>query len=176
MFTVCPLTGVRVTVKLALVIPEFPSMSVTSLIEAVGKGSSSIISQEPDDTPSETFTGLVRLTVKNSVNVSLGVSSGSCAIIDDDPLPTASINDVTLVEGNSGITNANFTVTLTPVSGQTVNINYSTANGTAVAGSDFLPTNGTLIFNPGDLTQTISVPVIGDTLNESNETFFVNIS
>ena len=51
-------------------------------------------------------------------------------------LPSLSINDVRVTEGNSGTTTATFTVTLTPTSAQTVTVAYSTANGTATAGSD----------------------------------------
>ena len=63
------------------------------------------------------------------------------------------------------------------VSGRTVTVNDATGNNTsAVAGSDFTATSGTLTFAPGTTSQTISVPVLGDVLNESNETFRVNLS
>jgi hypothetical protein len=39
-------------------------------------------------------------------------------------------------------------------------IQYATANGTAIAGQDYTRTSGTLIFNPGDVTKTISIPII----------------
>ncbi len=57
---------------------------------------------------------------------------GACAVG-----PALSINDVSKVEGNSGTTNASFTVTLSPASTQTVTVKYATANGTATAGSDY---------------------------------------
>jgi len=86
-----------------------------------------------------------------------------------------SINDVTLNEGNSGTTNATFTVTLSPASSQTVTVNYATANGTATAGSDYVAQSGTLTFTAGQTTKTISVTVNGDTTVEPNETFVVNL-
>src|SRR5262249_55862095 len=58
-------------------------------------------------------------------------------ITDDDPLPTLSINDVTVTEGQSGTTMATFTVTLNTASGRPVQVNYATVNGTATAGSDY---------------------------------------
>src|SRR5262249_43706264 len=61
-------------------------------------------------------------------------------------------------------------------SGRTVTVNYATANGTAVAPGDYTSTSGTLTFASGVTTQTITVPVVGDTLGEANETFFVNLS
>ena len=118
------------------------------------------------------FFGVV---LTNPLNT-LGNNQATGSIIDDDPLPSLSISDASLVEGNSGTTNLLFTVTLTPVSGQDVSFAYQTANGSAVAGSDYVATNGILALTPGTGTIAIAVPVIGDTLNESNETFFVNLS
>ena len=43
-------------------------------------------------------------------------------------------------------------------------------------GSDYQSTSGSLTFNPGDVSKTITVPVNGDVTNEANETFFVNLS
>ena len=53
---------------------------------------------------------------------------------------------------------------------------YTTADGTATAGSDYVTTSGTLTFAAGSTTQTVNVPVIGDTLDEADETFLVNLS
>jgi len=103
-------------------------------------------------------------------------------------LPPLSVNDVTLVEGNAGTTNAVFTVTLsaspTPnatsilkgPSQQPVTVNYATADGTATSGSDYTPTSGQLAFNAGETSKTVAVAVIGDTIEESDETFFLNLS
>ena len=55
-------------------------------------------------------------------------------------------------------------------------VRYATANGTATAGSDYTAISGTLTFAPGQLTQTIAVPVLGDTVVEPNETFVVNLT
>jgi hypothetical protein len=97
-------------------------------------------------------------------------------IVDDDVTPSLVINDVSQVEGNSGTSVFSFTVTLSAASGQTVTVNYATANGTAIAGSDYNAASGTLTFAPGATTQTIAVAVRGDTTPESNETFTVNLS
>lgn len=91
-------------------------------------------------------------------------------------LPTLSINDVTVAEGNTGTTTANFTVSLNLASAHTVTVNYATAGGAATAGSDYQATNGTLTFNPGETSKPITVNVIGDTLVEPDEGFFVNIT
>jgi methionine-rich copper-binding protein CopC len=121
-----------------------------------------------------------------TVNLTLSNVSGSgelgspatavLTITDDDPQPSLSINDATVTEGNSGTVNANFTVTLSAQSGQTVTVNYATANGTATAGSDYQAQSNTLTFAPGETSKVISVVVNGDTASEPDENFFVNLS
>jgi Ca2+-binding RTX toxin-like protein len=91
-------------------------------------------------------------------------------------LPSLSIQDVTVTEGNTGTKNATFTVTLSAASTSVVTVNYATANGTATAGSDYTATTGTLTFNPGDTSKSLNVAVIGDLTIEPNETFLVNLS
>ena len=90
------------------------------------------------------------------------------------------INDIEVVEGNEGTTEAEFTITLQDTLGQPateqISVAYATADDTATVGTDFTATSGTLIFSPGDIEQTITVPVSTDTLPEDDETFFVNLS
>jgi len=122
--------------------------------------------------PSETFF----VNVTNVVNAVVVDIQGVGTIVNDDPLPSLSINDVTVVEGNSGTTNAVFTVTLSAASGQSVTVNHATADGTATQPSDYTNTSGTSTFTPGQTTQTVTVPVVGEIVPEANETFFVNLS
>jgi hypothetical protein len=93
-----------------------------------------------------------------------------------ETFPTLAINDVTVVEGNAGTVNAVFTVTLSSSFTKTVVVNYSTANSTALAPGDYLTATGTLTFTSGITSQTITVPVVGDNIDENNETFLVNLS
>lgn len=88
---------------------------------------------------------------------------------------TLSINNATVLEGNTGDSTMTFTVTLSEVSGSTVTVNYATSNGTATAGSDYIAASGTLTFPPGDTSKTISVTIVGDTQVEPNETFTINL-
>ena len=76
-------------------------------------------------------------------------AQGTATIVNDDALPALSIGDVSVTEGNSGSLNATFTVTLSPASGQAVSVAYATANVTALAGSDYTTTSGTLNFAAG---------------------------
>jgi len=91
-------------------------------------------------------------------------------------LPRLTVEDVTVLEGNSGTQTANFTVTLSAASDQTVTVAYSTTDGTATAGSDYEGVSGTVSFAPGETSKTITVAILGDTTLEPNETFFVNLS
>ncbi len=90
------------------------------------------------------------------------------------------VNDVTVTEGNEGTNDATFTITLQDTLGQPameqISVAYATADDTATVGTDFTATSGTLIFSPGDIEQTITVPVSTDTLSENDETFLVNLS
>ncbi|MCA2666585.1 MAG: hypothetical protein IM502_06775, partial [Microcystis sp. M045S2] len=106
-----------------------------------------------------------------------GTNAGAAYLYKLVDTATLSINDVTVTEGNSGTTNAVFTVSLSSAASTVVSVNYATANGTATAGTDYtaLPTT-TLTFNPGETSKTITVAVNGDNQVELNETFFLNLS
>jgi chitinase len=91
-------------------------------------------------------------------------------------LPTLSIGDVTVTEGNADTSQAALTVSLSAASTQNVTVAYSTAGDTAQAGSDFMVTSGVLTFAPGVTTQTVVVPIVGDTVAESSERFQVSLA
>src|SRR5262249_44582548 len=97
--------------------------------------------------------------------------------IQNDDAAHLSINDVTVTEGNSGTTLANFTVTLDAAVDIPVSVDFATANGTAQAGSDYTAANGTLTFAAGAAgTKTVSVAVTGDQVVELDESFLVNLT
>jgi hypothetical protein len=116
------------------------------------------------------------VNLSNPTNVTILNGQGTVTIGDNDSTPSLSINNVSVTEGDTGAVTATVTVTLSAASGRTVTVNYATANGTATAGADYTSTSGTLTFLPGVTTQTVSVDVIGDVLNEANETFTVNLT
>ena len=122
--------------------------------------------------PNETFF----VNLSNATNSAILDNHGQGTITDDDAQPSLSITDVSQNEGNSGTTNFVFNVTLSAPSGFTVTVDYATANGTATtAGNDYQQISGTLTFNPGDTTKTVTVLVNGDTTFEPDETFFLNL-
>jgi Ca2+-binding RTX toxin-like protein len=122
----------------------------------------------------------VNLTLSNPTGgATLGAqTTATLTIVDNDPQPTISISPATLSqnEGNSGTTAYVFTVSLSNPSSQAITVNYATANGTAIAGSDYVPNNGTLDFLAGETTKQITVLVTGDTTVEPDETFTVTLS
>jgi uncharacterized repeat protein (TIGR01451 family) len=115
-------------------------------------------------------------TLINPTNAVLSDSSALATILNDDPLPILRIADVRLTEGNVGISNVIFEVTLSGPSGRTVSVNFSTSNGTAVAGEDYLFSSGSIRFDPGQTNKWIVITVAGDTKIEPDENFFVNLS
>jgi len=143
----------------------------------------------PANTPSQTITVEVNgdlldevdetffVNLSNPSNAVIADNQGQGTITDDDLPPSLSINDVMVTEGNTGTVNAVFTVSLSATSGKQVTVDYSTADGTATADADyqFIPTTQ-LIFSPNTTTQTITVVVNGDLFDESDETFFVNLT
>lgn len=125
---------------------------------------------EPDESFSVGLSGATNATLPPAATVTL---------TNDDAAPvpvSASINNVTLAEGDSGTTNAVFTVTLSAAPTGSVSLAYATADGTALTPGDYATKSGTLTFTAGQTSKTISVPVKGDKAQEANETFFVNLS
>ncbi len=119
----------------------------------------------------------INLTLTNPTGgAALGSqASASLTIVDDDPAPKVSIDDVSNAEGNNGTTNFIFTVSLDAASGQQVSVNYTTADNTAQSGTDYQAANDIVTFAPGETSKQITVLVNGDTQVESNETFVVNL-
>jgi uncharacterized repeat protein (TIGR01451 family) len=91
-------------------------------------------------------------------------------------VPIASIAAASVVEPASGTIPMVFPVSLSALSYDPVSVDYSMTDLTAQAGLDYVATNATLVFNPGETNKTISVPVMADTTISGNETFQVLLS
>lgn len=103
---------------------------------------------------------------------------GQGTILNDDPSGGASvaIGDVGVVEGDEGTSLAVFPVRLSSAQAVPVTVSFATANGSAVAGSDYEARVGTLTFPAGVTSATTFVKVYGDTGVETYETFSLTIS
>lgn len=124
------------------------------------------------DEANESF--FVRLT--NAVDAIFADSEAIGTIIDNDPLPQLSVNQVSVTERDADSVVATLTVRLNTASGREVTVNYSTADSTATAGSDYNAVSGTLTFAPGETSKSVPVTVRGDLLDEVNEAFAFNLS
>jgi hypothetical protein len=90
--------------------------------------------------------------------------------------PHLRVDDVTVTEGDTGTTSADFTVSLSPPAKVTVTVDWATGDGSAMAGSDYIASSGTITFPAGTTSQTVSVAILGDTEPEPFETFYLNLS
>jgi len=154
----CTQTGGVVIGNLGLV-PGGTNATVTIVVMPTTAGTTVTNSATVSRTETESYLGNNLATAVTTVTV-----------------PAISIADASVVEGNVGTTNLLFAVNLAAPSIQTVSVSYATSNGGAIAGSDYVSTNGILTFAPGITNGTIRVTVTGDTLIESNETFTFNLS
>jgi parallel beta-helix repeat protein len=119
--------------------------------------------------PDETFF----VTLFSASNATISRSSATGTIVNDDLGANVSANDVQIVEGNSGTTNAVITLTASqPFYGE---VDYFTVDGTAKSSSDYLARSSYVFFN-NEMTKTISIPIVGDTVPEADETFTVHLS
>ncbi len=152
---------------IALGVVELEPGTVTKII-------SNNITQDNTFEPDETFF----LNLSNATNATIADAQGQATITNDDPQPVIAIavssSRIEGAQGTSGTTS--FDVTLSNPSYQTITVSFATTNGNATAGSDYSATSGTVTFNPGETTKSISVEVIGDNADELHETFLVNLS
>ena len=127
--------------------------------------------QDTVDEPDETFT----VTLSNpSTNAELGSAKTATGTIEDnDATPTLSIANASAVEGESVV----FTVSLSHASSNAVTVQYSTADNTATAGTDYTAaTNQPLTISSGATSATLTITTTQDTMDEPDETFTVTLS
>ncbi|WP_396212917.1 beta strand repeat-containing protein, partial [Flavobacterium sp.] len=119
------------------------------------------------DEPDETFLLNGTVTSENTNNVN---DSAVGTIIDIDGVPTFSIDDVTIIEGNVAIV----TVSISNLSSVDTVINITTSNGSAIAPDDYTPLTTIVIIPAGQTTTTVSIPTANDLIDEPTEAFTVN--
>lgn len=94
------------------------------------------------------------------------------------PTPSVTITNVTVTEGTGGTVAANFTIQAAPAPRLccSLQVSWATASGSATAPADFTVSSGTVSLTKNSPSKVVSVPVVGDALNEPNETFMVNLT
>ena len=123
-----------------------------------------------DDTTDEhheTFT----VTLSGAVNATVADGEATGEILDNDPLPEASVADASADEGSPIV----FTVTLSPASERTATVQWRKFVGTAASDDVTGALSGTLTFAAGDTTQTIAVETVDDPRDEDDETIVILI-
>lgn len=147
---------------------SFNAGDTTRSVEVVIKGDKDV---EPDETL------ILHLTTSESYTTLLK-SQGVGTILNDDTgvLPTVSISDAQLIEGDSGESMMNFTVTMTPESDERTEVRAEIVDQTAAKFYDYAGDYDDLIyFLPGETVKTFSVEIKGDTDFEPDETFLVEL-
>lgn len=125
----------------------------------------------------ETF----KVTLSGALNANIAVNQAVGTIVNDDRTPALTIDDVSIMEGNpvQGLPSTKtitFTVNLSAPSGQTISVNYATADGSARSSSDYVAQSGTLSFSSGQTSKTIIATIQGDAAVENDEAFYVLMS
>ena len=91
-------------------------------------------------------------------------------------VPVVSIGDATAVEGDQGDATATFQVSVAPTPTRSVRVDWRTVDGTATSPADFGPAGGTLTIPHGRSTGEVKMPVHGDSIDEPDERFGVELS
>ncbi|MCB0092795.1 MAG: hypothetical protein KDE54_33135, partial [Caldilineaceae bacterium] len=128
-----------------------------TLTFAAGETSKTFTVAITNDSVDETDEPL-NLKLSSPQNATLSTpNTAQLTIVDDDAAPTVQFSAPTFTRGEGG-SEATIEVTLSGPSGQLVSVDYATSDGTAAAGSDYASASGTLLFSPGETSQTFEVP------------------
>ena len=146
-----------------------------------GGGTSTVVSVSIiGDTDAEPDEGFQLVLSNPSTGIGIAVASAIGTIINDDGTtpaqPRLSVAPTSIIEGDSGTDDMTFTVTLDKAASNTVTVDYATEEQSATAGVDYTDVAGTLTFAAGVTSQSFTVPVIGDTFTEDNETLRARLS
>ncbi|OQY29802.1 MAG: hypothetical protein B6244_02230 [Candidatus Cloacimonetes bacterium 4572_55] len=115
--------------------------------------------------------------LSDPVNVTISDNQGQCEIIDNDAMPTFSIEDAQVIENDVGSIQINVTASLSAASGRSVSVNYATADVSAEGGNDYeIIPESTLEFSEGQTTGNVAVTIFSDQIDEDDETFSLNLT
>jgi hypothetical protein len=112
------------------------------------------------------------VTLSNPVGATIATATGTGTIKDNESTTIGMQSGPTVTEGGT----MTFTVIRAGTLVSTSSVNFATVDGTALAGSDYTATSGTLNFAAGQSSKTISVPTINDAIHEPTETMTVTLS
>ncbi len=169
---------VTLTGALAITDDKIPASGITCpAVPASGLGPGASLTCTGSHTVVQEDVDVSRVTNKATATLD-GVASNEAAVRVTRPQVNTEVPAVSM-SGVAGLEDAgtfSFEVTLDKASAQTVRVSFETTDGTAVAGKDYTAASGTLTFAPGTTSQTISVTIADDDIDEENEAFTVTLS
>lgn len=159
---------------------SYGSFSGTSMATPHVAGAAALYKSHYPTASGEEIRRVLLNTAKSTASLNGRVVTGGrldvAAMLAEPPVPSITITDQSVIEGDSGTTQAVFTITLSEASTEVITVDFSTREGSATADVDYVSTSGTITFNPGETIQTIVVDVIGDLDVELREDFFVDLA
>jgi uncharacterized repeat protein (TIGR01451 family) len=147
---------------------------VTGTLGTLNVGAVAVLTVTATAPASGTLTNVASVTCSQTDNDPVNNVATTRTTVSLPPL-TLSVSDVSVLEGDVGVTQAVFTVSLSRSNFQAVYVDYFTSSGTASAGTDYFSAADTLTFYPGTTNLSVSVLVYGDIITEPNETFFLGL-
>ena len=160
---------------------DYAALAPTTVAFAAGEVAKAVnvsVTGDLADEANETFSVVLSL----AGNGAIADGNGQATIVDDEGAVTAgpatflSVNDPIVIEGNANSTFLSATVTRAGDVSTTSTVTLSTANGSAIAGGDFTGIASKVSFAAGERTKPVSISVLGDTVVEPSETFFVSLA
>ncbi|MCW2498228.1 Calx-beta domain-containing protein, partial [Jatrophihabitans sp.] len=115
----------------------------------------------------ETFT----LTLTAPTGATLGTATAVGTISNDDAAPVVTVGNATATQSAAAGSTATFPVTVSGATSLPLSVNYATSDGTALAGTDYTATSGTLTLPAGTTSGSITVPVLAKATYSANEVF-----
>ena len=103
-------------------------------------------------------------------------TASSAFLVETATTPTVTVADASVTEGDSGTVEMRFTVSLSRAPIETVTMRYATADGSALASTDYEARSGKVFFQPGVSVSGVTVRVRGDVVPENDERFTVTLS
>ena len=107
---------------------------------------------------------------------SFSVNGAASSTNTPPALPEVSIADASIIEGTGGDHQIAFKVDISKAAATPISVRFTTTDGTAAAGVDYTSQSGTITFAAGETTKTILIPILGDSIQEANETFKLLLS
>ena len=119
----------------------------------------------------------LHITLSDPVNATMGsISDALVKIIEDDPIPTVSVSNVSIAESAFDTTTMRFEVTLSSYAAVDIYIDFETSDGEAVAGEDYVANSGRLQIRAGSQSGFVRILVYNDALDEEDETFTLTLT